>query len=440
MSLKETWCFVFLFIFSLSIFSQNEEDIYVNEPDFSTFNLHNYQYKDQVFDPNIKSAQIRIRNRELSYPIIRLGDDTQLELFFDDLEGDVKNYSYTIVHCNYDWSPSDLSPFDYIDGFTETDIRDYSFSAGTEQSYTHYRLLFPNSLMNLTKTGNYVMVVYKDYNPENIILTKRFMVFSQRLSIESNILQSNISRYFTSHQWLDFSVDYKGFPISNPLMDIKVAVLQNGRWDNALTDLRPQFIRPRSLEYSYRDRNLFSAGKEFRFFDIRSIDLLTENVDKKIIRENGTHIVLKPDTTRYKKEYNFWSDLNGRFITGRAFASFSFQDSDYVWVDFELKTEEPINNGNVYLLGEVVNWNLNKENQMMYNEARGVYELSLFLKQGLYNYQYVVWEDGNEVVNDEILEGNYWQTENDYVILVYYRAFNDFYDQLVGVKILNSRY
>ncbi len=409
-----------------------------SQPQNSFYSEDRLVYNNKVYKENIQTALLHPINQPISYPIIELNGNTQLEISFDDLDGDAKNYSYNIIHCDADWTPSDLSPFDYIDGFTEDTFDDYRYAYNTLQSYTQYRAFIPNNRLKFSKSGNYLLTVFEDNDPENVVITKRFMVFEDRLSMSSNVLRPNISRYLPTHQRLSFTVDHGNLKGVSPMTDFKVFVLQNGRWDNAIKNLRPQFIRNKELVYDYSDQSLFRAGKEFRFFDFRDLQFSTQRVKETWQEKDQNHIKIETDEKRPTDRYSFWKDMNGQYYVGR-YGGFTRVDADYAWAHFTLSLDEPISTGNVYIFGALSNWMPQKRFQLHYDYEAKAYKASAYLKQGVYNYQYVIWEDGSAEINDQELEGNHWETENSYLILVYFRPFNARYDQLIGIKEVNSR-
>lgn len=402
------------------------------------FAPNEFEYKDKIYKDNIATALLFPDGDPLAYPVLNLRGNERLVMSFDDFDGDVKNYSYTIYHCNADWSLSDLDEFDYLDGFTNDDFDDYRFAFKTKQDYTQYRVYFPNNRMRPLLSGNYLMVVYEDADEENIVLTKRFMVYEHRIGVEPEVLQPNINRYMRTHQRLRFTLDYSAFPILNPMMDLQVMVLQNGRWDNALLNLQPTFIRNTELVYDYMDQSLFKAGKEFRYLDFRNFTFLADRIQDIETQNDQNYVEVIRDTKRREQQYRYWKDLNGRYLIGR-FGGLTRLDADYAWVKFQLATDQPVSNGNVYVFGGFSNWEPSKATQMKYNYEQQQYEAEIYLKQGLYNYEYVVWEDETGNINDTVFEGSYWQTENDYLILVYFREFGSRYDQLIHFQIVNSR-
>jgi len=372
--MKKCWYISFLFTILLGVYGcgtlnkmaeaseeteeqeQVEED-YVSE---DAFVPNSFEYEDFIYKENIHTALLQVNGSALAYPIISLNNPQQLVLSFDDLDGDFTQYYYKLIHCNADWTVSDLTEFDYIEGFTEESIDDYRFAFNTLQDYTQYRVGIPNRNMQFTKSGNYILMVFQDNDVENIVLTKRFMVYEQQARITSSIVRSSITRYVRTHQQLRFSVDHTGMTALNPLTDIKVVVLQNGRWDNAIMNLKPQFIRTNELVYDFRDQGLFKAGKEFRNFDSRDLQFLSERIRKTWEDDKENHVMVVPDGIRQMERYQYNKDLNGRYFVGR-YGGTTRLDADYAHVHFTLQAPEAITNGNVYVYGGLSDWQAKKD-------------------------------------------------------------------------------
>lgn len=412
------------------------EDDYVND---NVLKYDDYNYK-----PNIKTIQFYESSWEYAPPIISLDGSEQLQLSFDDLDGDQKQFSLTFVHCNADWTPSDLMISEYLNGFYDLNILNFSFAANTFQKYTHYSILFPviNTQMNtqFTKSGNYIMYVYANGDKNDIVLSRRFMVYDSKVAIAANFRQTISGADQFKKQHLDFTISSAGYVLNNPFKDMKVLITQNNRWDNAVTDIKPTFMNGDQFTYSLDDASTFNGGNEFRFFDVRSTRFLTEKV-KEIYKDADlkNHAVLYADQLRATKPYLFYNDFNGNFIIKNS-ETRGNQDleADYIYVDFFLPYANPESQGNFYILGKLTDWRMNKRSKLTYNEKRMGYEATLYLKQGYYNYEYVLSNDTKKSGDETVTEGSFWDTENDYCIYVYHRKFGTYYDQLIGCKKINS--
>jgi hypothetical protein len=363
-----------------------------------------------------------------------------LQLSFDDLDGDKKFYSLSVVHCDAKWNPSDLMQSEYLQGFFDLNLINFNFSINTLQRYTHYSILFPTQNMQLTKSGNYIVYVYQDGDKEKIILTRRFMVFDEKVSVLANLRGAigNDEQYTKQH--IDFNIITSSYDLTNPYTDMKVVLTQNNRWDNAIYNIKPTFANPNQLTYSLDDASTFNGGAEFRYFDTRSLRTYTERV-KNIYKDSlsKNHVELHPDENRSFKNYIFYNDLNGGFlIKNRDMSGNQDIEADYVWIKFFLPYDNPVSEGNIYVLGKLTNWKLDKGNRMTYNYKRQGYECELYVKQGYYNYIYAYLPDKTKAGDETLIEGNHWETENDYTIYVYHRKRGTYYDQLIAIRRLNS--
>lgn len=421
----------FSFLLLLLTFSVIAQDEYVND--------NQLRYEDWTYKSYIKTVQLHESTFDANPAILRFNGTEQLELSFDDLEADKKTYSISFVHCDANWEPSNLMNSEFMNGFYEANILNFNYSTNTIQKYTHYSILFPQSNLQFSKTGNYVVYVYENNDKEKIILTKRFMIYDDKVTVVANVRQAigNDEQYEKQH--IDFNIINSQYELTNPFTDMKVIITQNNRWDNAVNNIKPTFTEPRQLTYSLDDKSTFNGGNEFRYFDSRSLRTYTERVAN-IVRDSSYtyHIELKTDELRTFKSYSFYNDLNGGFlIKNQDLASNPDIEADYAWVHFFLPYDTQTS-GNFYVLGKLTEWRLNKNNRMTYNYKKMGYECDLFIKQGYYNYTYVFLADEKKAGDETLSEGNHWETENDYTIYVYHRQRGTYYDQLVAVKRFNS--
>lgn len=397
------------------------------------------RYDDYIYKSTIKTVQFNQGVSAFSTPILALGGGTSLNLEFDDLDVEQKLYTLSFVHCNADWTPSNLMQGEYLNGFSDLNILNFKFSVNTLQTYAHYYISFPQQNIEFTKSGNYLMVVFVNGNHDDIAITRRFMVLDDKVQFDATIRQTMGSGQFNKQQ-LDFSISAGNYDITNPYRDMKVVVVQNGRWDNAVKDIEPTFVNGKEIRFSLDEKSCFNGSNEFRFFDCRSLRFLTERV-KNIYRDVDlkNHVVLQTDEVRSTKPYLFYNDLNGSFLIKNS-ESVGDPDveADYVYVDFFLSYPVPLASGNMYILGKLTDWRMTQLSKMTYNDVKLGYERRLYLKQGYYNYQYVQSTDGKTGGDDSVTEGSFWDTENDYFILVYHRKFGGQYDQLIGYNKINS--
>ncbi len=410
--------------------AQGKEDYF--ETDF-------FRYEDWTYKKNIRTVQLSREDWAFATPIIKLGTEQKLKLGFDDLDGDVKTYSFSVIHCDADWTPSSLINSDYITGFYDDRITDYKASFNTVQKYTHWNLAFPTDNMKLTRSGNYVLKVYTNYNPDSVVLTRRFMIYEDDVRIMPRVHGADNLDWKWYRQEVDFDLDVSGMDIINPFSALKVTITQNDRWDNAVTKLKPLFVKDKLLSYDYDEDNVFNGGSEFRWFDTRSVHYINSSVYKfETDSARLAHAILYSDTKRNFKRYSFQNDINGRFRIKVNEGSDYERDADYVYVNFTLPADQPFGEGQLFVFGQLTDWQFRNEFKMVYDSKKSAYTCTAFLKQGYYNYEYVLVKDRTGAGDETEVEGNHYETENDYSIYVYYKAVGSTYDQLIGMKKFNT--
>jgi len=396
-------------------------------------------YKDATYEEEIRTVQLYPNNNKnwnvLDPPVAQLGR-MNLVLEFDDLVQSPEDYRAKIIHCNRDWSKSRLHATDYLYDYNEFRITNDQSSADTKVTYIHYNYKLPQVKLS----GNYLLVVYRGSNENDIILSKRFMVYNNLVNINvTSPLEGRSSSDITKQQ-LDFTINYQNYELINPMENVYVTIRQNERWDNAITELKPSFIRDHvsELEYRYFNyENAFSAGNEYRFFDMRSLRSPGQAVQDADWNKYPIAVKLMTDAPRIYQAYAERRDINGDYYIVNVDAGNGDVYSDYVTTQFTLHTDYHIP-GEIYVVGKMNNWEQRSENRMRYDKKTNLYKADLILKQGWYNYKYVV---KNDTLNANYLEGNHYQTENNYEIFVYYKPINRRSELLIGYGFyeMNSR-
>lgn len=394
--------------------------------------------EDAVFKNSIYSVQLHRQGWKLSYPVMDLSGGIGLELSFDDITSDISNYYYRIIHCNFDWTPSNLTEGDYLDGYLPVQISRYELSFNTYYSYIHYSLELPNDDFGFLVSGNYAVFVFEDMDESRPVLVRRFMVSDAAVSVSASVNRPVLSMYRNSGHEVNFNIETGSFRVEDPYNDIKVAVLQNGSWIHSIQDLKPLYDRNGLLEYNYQMENVFPAGNEFRWFDIKSMRYQSPYVKSIEFRENRFNVTLFPDPVKSNGRYFYEEDLNGKYYVEIQEEQNDDTDADYVSVAFTLPWEAPAHDGEFYVTGSFCLPVYSEKNRMRYNFDTKSYELSMLLKQGYYNYRYEFLQNGVTAGDPSLTEGDYYETENDYIILVYYRGSSSRYDRLLGYQLANS--
>jgi hypothetical protein len=398
------------------------------------------QLPDVVYKPNIQCVRFNMYGDQLSLPVYNLNSSDQLELNFDDLDANMKSYYYTFQLCDYNWKPVDISPFQYIKGFTQQRISTNRYSSIAFTRYTHYSAMLPDRSTTLTMSGNYLLKVFLDGDTSKLAFTRRLLVLDQKAGLAAKVVQPLSPELFRTHQKIQFTANITGLNAFSAAQQVKVVILQNNRWDNALKDITPTFVRGNNLEYNTDNNMVFPGGKEWRWLDLRSFRLQSDRVDHADYKKNATDLYLKPDVDRSYEKYVYYRDLNGMFSVETLDNLNPYWQSDFATVHFSFATPnaQPYPNKDVYLAGQLTGYEYNDKTKMIFNADKGRYECTAFLKQGYYSYTYVA-VDKNDASKRTDLEGNYWETENSYTILIYYKAFSDRADQLIGVGKIDSR-
>jgi hypothetical protein len=396
-------------------------------------------YTDHIFDQRIKTVKLNKEAWNLSYPIIKLKSNDKLVLNFDLLDNQPETYNYTIIHCDKDWKKSDILPNDYANGNAENPVESYTNSFNTTVSYIHYKIAFPNDRISINLSGNYILCVYPPDKPEEPALTCRFVVTEDATKIDVITHRPQMTKENNNLQQVDFIVNYTGLSINDPYRNVFAFILQNGRWDNAKRDLKPDFYGNYELKYnSLSNKNIFRGGNEYRYFDIKSIKHQSEYVKKIDYVTPNYNVYLYPSENREFKSYFYWKDFNGKYYIAFQEGKNPDTDADYVYVYFTLPSDQIITGGDIYVSGELNNWTCDKNNLMKYNPERKEYECTMLLKQGWYNYEFAYMKKGATDATATIFEGSHFETENDYIVLIYYRNPNDRYDRVIGAAIANT--
>ncbi len=384
--------------------------------------------------PFIKTIQFIGDTAFGQLPIIRLG--TTLNLSFDDIIGDEHDYFYTIKHYNADWTPSKLAKSEYLSGMDNVRILDFENSVSTLQIYTNYRLTIPNqNTRALTKTGNYLVTIFDE--EENIVFSRKFMVFSPQFSVGAQVTRSRDMEFINTKQTLRFFIDGGSQLIINPERNLKTVIIQNNNLKNAITGINPQYTLGNKLEYRYDQETAFWGGNEFFNFENKDIRAGT-NAIRSIELKSLYHNYLYTNVSRRKQEYTYNPDINGNFTLTTLQGRVTRTEAEYAWIHFSLDYPRLVEGKSIHIYGNFNNYEIDKTTKLEFNERKGIYELPYLLKQGFYNYKFALVNEDDSIDHKNAIGGNYWETENAYQILAYYRKPGGRFDQLLGVGNTNS--
>ena len=400
----------------------------------SVFNSQSLVYDDFVYKDNIKTPMCYLEGDMLSAPYIEL-ESGRLKVRFDDISDEIKDYYYTVIHCDYQWNPSDLDKLDYMTGFFENTITESEGSFNTQTDYIHYQFSFPNDMTGVSISGNYLMVVYEDGDEENVIISRRFVVYEQLVNIDTHLKEATNISDSRFRQEIDVKVFFPNYAIDNPYSDFHLTIMQNNRWDNAITNLQPRFVKSGELNYDYNEENVFDGGNEFREFNLSKLQMATNQVARTELTEGRWTAYLRTDPSRSYKHYITNKDINGNFYIVNKDGFEQHVEEEYVWVRFSLKQDYRTNTP-IYIFGKMTDWQCKNEFLMKYNSENKVYTNTVLLKQGYYNYVYAIYDENQ--IDITSIEGTHFDTENEYTVIAYNTDFVAGYDRVVGVTKTNS--
>ena len=417
---------VFLLFISVSnLFAQNKQ----------------LRFEDFTYESNIKSVLLypligdaHDAARNLNPPVIMLQDSKNLWLEFDDLKASYEQFHVKILSCTMDWKQSVLSEIEYMPEYNDLIINDYRVSQNTKVPYYHYKIEIPKVLLS----GNYLLVVWRDRRKDDIILSKRFMVYENRVGANGSVRQAQSPSKNKTHQQLDFEVNYGSYALMSPRDEIKIMIRQNYRWNKMTKPLKPFSVDESSKKLEFRffdDENTFPAGNEFRFFDARSTYNRGLFVDR-IHRGKEDDIWISPQSNRANFAFIEANDFDGTFVIDNRESSNGETEADYIYTTFQLKTQELDADEKVFVNGGFNDWRLDKRNEMAYDNDFGGYTATIQLKQGIYNYNFVV-QKGNQTPDEVYFEGNFAETQNTYEIFIYHRPITARTEKLVGYRVID---
>src|SRR5690554_529679 len=391
------------------------------------------QITEKVEPPYIQTVQFKGATELSELPIIRLGQS--LELTFDALNGDEADYFYRITHHNFDWTPSDLSKSEYLDGFDDVRITEYQNSLNTLQIYSHYKLIIPNrDTRTIKKSGNYLLSIFSSNG--DLIFTRKFLVVEDIASVGVEIKRARDLNVIDEKQVVQFTVNSQSLLLRNPKQSVKTLVLQNSNLKTAITDLVPQYTMGNELIYKYDKEAAFGGGNEFLAFDNKD-ERSASNGIRSIAVTDLYENYLFTNIPRYNRPYTYNPDINGNFVVRNIDARNQDIEAEYVRMHFNLQYYEDLGDKEIHVYVNFNNWTIDGSTYLRYDSESDSYRNTRLFKQGFYNYKYVVVNrDGS--IDEGAISGDFWQTENDYTVVVYFRDLGARYDRIIGIGRANS--
>ncbi|MFV5694711.1 DUF5103 domain-containing protein [Flavobacterium sp. LB3P122] len=392
------------------------------------------QVEKEIAPPyNIKTISF-VQSEQNVIPIFKLGEGFQLQ--FDDLFGNEADYYYEITHCDYNWKPTEIPKSEYLRGFDNQRISDYTNSFNALQLYSHYRLAIPNQFTQLLISGNYILKILN--NNKEAVFSRKFILYEDVVTIPIQVKRARTVNNLEFKHNLEFTIKSSTITFQNPLKNVKVVLFQNGQFNDAITNVVPQYTIGNDLIYKYDTQTQFWAGNEFLYFENKDIRAANNYVARVNSNNEIYSSYLYTSNARTNYPYSVTQDVNGNFVVKNINATNNEIESDYAWVYFSLSAPTFRMNKDIYINGMFNNYNLTPEYKMDYNEKKGIYEKAVLIKQGFTNFQYTIADNTGIIDHENAIDGNFYQTENDYFIMVYYRENTDRYDRAIGKGTANS--
>jgi hypothetical protein len=338
--------------------------------------------------------------------------------------------------CDYDWKPTDLSKNEYIQGFDDQRILDYTNSFNTLQLYSHYKLQLPNQFTKFKVSGNYVLKILNE--DREVVFSRKFILYENLTTVPMQVRRGRNTDDLPNKHNLEFSIKSNTITFQDPVKNVHVFVFKNGQIETALKNIKPQFTIGNELVYRYNKETQFWCGNEFLFFDTKDIRVPGNTISYVDFNQTVYNSHLFQNNERANSPYTFFPDVNGNFVTRRLLVENNAIEADYSWVFFTLYTAKMMAKKDIYINGVFNNFAISPENKMEYNPEKGVYEKAIMIKQGFVNYQYIVVDKNGNIDDENAIDGNFYQTENNYTVLVYYRENGQRYDRVVGKGDTNS--
>jgi len=400
-----------------------------------TNNLQDEVFRDTVIDKSIHTVVFSRAGFPLSLPFIYLHSNDKLELVFDDLNKQSTYYAWELIHCTYNWTRDDLEMNEYMDGFPDHEIRDVRNSFNTTVQYRNHRLIFPVEGMSLLRSGNYVLRIYPVDDPDRTIMQKRFFVSEGEAAIRVSLDHPSGEDYLTG-QSLRCEIGLQN-PGQYDGSAFHFMTMQNMRWQ-AIRELpSPTLAGNDRYICCTHESCVFPGGNEYEAVDLKSMKYLSQRIQKIEFNYPCFRVILHPDKMKPYAPYYFDNDLNGKFLVVSNEASDSLIGADYAEVTFYLSTIQPFTDADVYIYGDLTGRMFQDKARMQYDAGSHTYQATLFLKQGYYNYEYVLVKKKG-APDFYAISGSHFETENDYLLLLYYSDYATRTDRLIGLQLFNT--
>ena len=385
----------------------------------------------QIFNRNIKTLTLTVDDDPTLPPYLLYASRQYIDIEWDEMSHDYKRYRYHIDHCDWDWNVTDgIFESDYLEGLNDQLVEDFEKSFNTTQIYTHYKLRIPNKELRLRLSGNYRVLIYEEDEEDSPVLEARFCIYEREAGIIAQLSSNTDVDFNDRHHQMTLSIDYGSLAVIDPEQELKVVVMQNRRWDSRVEGLVPNVRKPNGIEFTHNRNLIFPAGNEYHRFEILDVHRTATGVDRIDWFEPYYHATLFPAVIDHS--YSYTEDQNGVYVVRSSDNYDDWTTAEYVVVHFFLESPR-LEGGDVYVSGWWAGQTFNPDCKMEYDEARECYHAAILLKQGYYSYEFIQ--------KDGLMQrtmGSFYETENEYEVLVYFRQQGARYDRLSGFRLMHN--
>ncbi len=385
----------------------------------------------QIFNRNIKTLTLTVDDDPTLPPYLLYASRQYIDIEWDEMSHDYKRYRYHIDHCDWDWNVTDgIFESDYLEGLNDQLVEDFEKSFNTTQIYTHYKLRIPNKELRLRLSGNYRVLIYEEDEEDSPVLEARFCIYEREAGIIAQLSSNTDVDFNDRHHQMTLSIGYGSLAVIDPEQELKVVVMQNRRWDSRVEGLVPNVRKPNGIEFTHNRNLIFPAGNEYHRFEILDVHRTATGVDRIDWFEPYYHATLFPAVIDHS--YSYTEDQNGVYVVRSSDNYDDWTTAEYVVVHFFLESPR-LEGGDVYVSGWWAGQTFNPDCKMEYDEARECYHAAILLKQGYYSYEFIQ--------KDGLMQrtmGSFYETENEYEVLVYFRQQGARYDRLSGFRLMHN--
>ncbi len=384
----------------------------------------------------IRSLKCYQGDQQTSFPLIDLNDQSRnsLTIEFDLLSSTLPDFKILFKFCDSDWQPYDNAFLSNPGYNTEFNLYYYRLPVGVNGATFHYKGNFPNQNVTFPFSGKWKYFIVDTHNENQVFAEGKFYVVNTKINLKVGLRQERLEGAIPDEPSLGRRISIRTeiiLPDSMFQSQLKkIEIIENRKINMPVVVDRITRSLDRFYEWNGSNKFIFVArqllpGNEYRQTDFRNVNLFPLGTI------NAQHTGVETSDF-FKRRFN---DFNG----GSELSYFKERNSEYLNVNFKLRSPEEIKSP-IFLVGSFTDWKVLPEYEMF--DDNGLMNITVQLKRGAYDYQYVTGDIANgeiKNINWNILEGNFFETKNEYHIFVFYESTEKGgYDQIIAYKKIIS--